>query len=305
MAFNFAVYDAATRPAQGEAPGARVLMNYCLGRWSFASDLGIFDVRNVVGGDDLSHHAEGRALDVGIPMLDATTADAAKGMQIIDALGPSAQRLGIDHLIYNRTIWSRRSPAGRPYVDPDTDPHLDHIHVGLTGDAGATLSSATVESVLGSGGQPPRPVTEQRVTHRVTASSLRLRREPSLSAAVIARLIRDSFVEQLGDPARTNDGHTWFKVRAATDVGVHEGWVASEHLQATGAAPDEPRDQPGSGSEPGPTPVGATTTVRRNEGWVQVAERVFGDHRRAAEIKALNPPPDRTLQEGDVLRLPA
>jgi hypothetical protein len=305
MAFNFAVYDEASEPSQGEAPGARVLMNYCLGRWSFASDLGIFDVRNVVGGEDLSHHAEGRALDVGIPMLDATTADATKGMQIIDTLGPFGQRLGIDHLIYNRTIWSRRSPAGRPYVDPDTDPHLDHIHVGLTGDAGATLQLGTLESVLGSGGQSSAPVTEQRETHRVTASVLRLRREPSTGAAVLARLSRGDAVEQLSDPPRSNDGRTWFRVRAATGGGVQEGWVASEHLQATGATPDEPPDQPGSGSEPGPTPVGATTAVRRGEGWVQVAERVFGDHRRAGEIKALNPPPGRTLQEGDVLRLPS
>lgn len=68
-----------------------------------------------------------------------------------------------------------------------------------------------------------------------------------------------------------------------------------------------PAPTPAPQPAPAPTPVAGghgTTTVQPGEGWVQVAERVFGDHRRAAEIRDLNGGPTRTLHPGDVLQLP-
>jgi Bacterial SH3 domain len=233
MAFTFATYEKATTPAQGPTPGARSLMAYCLARWGFASSLGIFAVRNVVGGTDLSHHAEGRALDIGIPMPGPSKADHPKGMQVVDALGPVGQRLGIDHLIFDRTIWSGRAPDGRPYTGQN--PHYDHVHLGLTRNAGQNLNPATIEAVLG-GGSVAGPELE-RPTHVVTASSLRLRSEPSTTAAVITSLGRDTPVEQLADAPREAEGHTWVKIRAAAGGGLQEGWVAGEYLESTGAAP--------------------------------------------------------------------
>ena len=75
------------------------------------------------------------------------------------------------------------------------------------------------------------------VTHRVTVSSLRLRQQPSTSAALIADLPDGTPVEQLGDTPQDKDGHTWFKVSVLAGGRLQQGWVASKYLQATGSTP--------------------------------------------------------------------
>ena len=69
------------------------------------------------------------------------------------------------------------------------------------------------------------------MTHRVTAASLRLRQQPSTSAALIADLPDGTPVEQLGDTPQDNDGHTWFKVSVSAGGRLQQGWVASKFLQ--------------------------------------------------------------------------
>ncbi len=239
MAFRFAPYQSATTDSGGPTPGALALRRYCLARWDFATFMGLYNPRNVRGGSRLSHHAEGRALDIGIPTLDGgRAADAEKGMQIVDALGTGADRLGIDHLIYDRTIWSPRKPEGRPYTG--VHPHFDHIHLGMTRAAGASLNLATIISVLGpieSGGEATVVVTE-KASDRVMASSLRLRTEPSLSATIIAELPRGAGVIRLEDTTRSNDGHDWVQVRVRDGESAVDGWVAAGFLQPTGWKPD-------------------------------------------------------------------
>ena len=238
MGFTFAGYQEASRDAGGPSPGARALMSYCLGRWDFAFNLGIYASRNVRGGSSLSHHAEGRALDIGIPMLGRTRADAAKGMLIVDAVGTHGQRLGVDHLIYDRRIWSSRSAGGRKYTG--TAPHYDHIHLGLTRKAGANLNLPTIEAVIGAlDPAPPEPSAPEleRVTHRVTAGSLRLRREPSMSGAQIGSLPRGAEVATVGDAPVEAGGHRWLEVQAIAGGRLQEGWVASAYLEEVSQPP--------------------------------------------------------------------
>lgn len=144
--FSFARYVPADHCEARAGAGAEAILAFCLDQWPFASSMGIFNCRTTRGSTSLSHHAEGRAVDIGIPTITSTKADAEKGMQVAEALGSNGKRLGLDHLIYNRRIWSARSPGGREYTG--AHPHYDHIHAGLTRQSAANLTYATLESVI-------------------------------------------------------------------------------------------------------------------------------------------------------------
>ena len=153
MTFTFATYVSATGcDAYGPA-GPQALATYLEDRFSYQTPLGICNCRPVRGGTAYSHHAECRAYDSGIAPLSATVADTEKGMAIINLLGLHGKRLGIDHMIYDRTIWSAKAPGGRYYTG--VHPHYDHIHIGLTRASAANLTYATLVTVLGDP-QPPK-----------------------------------------------------------------------------------------------------------------------------------------------------
>ncbi len=234
--FSFAKYQSATRDSGGSTPGAKALAAYCRANWGFITRIGIYKNRKVAGSKTLSHHAEGRALDIMIPVLRGGIADVANGMQIVNTLGAHGKRLGIDQLIFNRTIWSGRKPAGRPYKGKH--PHYDHIHLGLSRNAGRNLNLATLEAVIG--GATTTATTLERVTHRVAASSLKVRREPSTSAASVAELLNGAPVEELGEAPKDSDGYRWVKIRAAAGGRLVDGWVASDYLESTSPAPSGP-----------------------------------------------------------------
>lgn len=146
---RFARWQQATHRATGAQPGARALMTGLTTRYAGARSLGIFAARNTVLGN-LSAHAEGRALDVGCSrdlgerivhdLLSLRYRDATGDLQ----RGPAG--LGISVLIHDRTIYSAKSPAGRPYAG---DPHLDHVHVEMTRKAASRLRLPRVQRVLG------------------------------------------------------------------------------------------------------------------------------------------------------------
>jgi uncharacterized protein YraI len=71
-------------------------------------------------------------------------------------------------------------------------------------------------------------------THRVRATSLNLRSEPTTSGALLASLPDGAEVAAEPGTARENDDYLWIKVRAAVDGGIEEGWVASKYLEAVG-----------------------------------------------------------------------
>lgn len=147
---SFAPWEAATACTAGPTPGARALMSGALTAYAShgATSMGIYNCRAVRGTTGtVSCHGEGRACDVGFPMIDGGANPA--GQHLVDTLRPDAEALGIQAIIYDRVIYSARSPEGRPYTG--VSPHYDHVHIELTRRAGRELTLATVQTVLGDG----------------------------------------------------------------------------------------------------------------------------------------------------------
>ncbi|MBT8207775.1 MAG: SH3 domain-containing protein [Acidimicrobiia bacterium] len=69
-----------------------------------------------------------------------------------------------------------------------------------------------------------------RATHRVTATSLYLRQEPTTSAAILAELPNGSAVMQVADVQKESDTYTWINVHAVAGPRIVEGWVAADFL---------------------------------------------------------------------------
>jgi peptidoglycan hydrolase-like protein with peptidoglycan-binding domain len=152
---TFAAWYPAERCTDGPEPGAKALMAYVLETFPEARNLGIYNCRTVRGGSTTSPHGEGRALDVGFP-LGSDGKGSSYGHELVQALldaGPS--KLGIQAIIYDRTIWSARSPGGRAYTG--VHPHYDHVHFEITRSAAASITLATVRSVLGGSTPAPQP----------------------------------------------------------------------------------------------------------------------------------------------------
>ena len=147
MTFNWALYRSATGCTRYGPAGPQAFLLYVTDRFDFAYSLGICNCRPVFGGGSWSHHAECRANDIGIPTNPDGSAKAELGMQVIDLIGPHGDDLGFDHSIYNREIWSRRTPDGRYYTG--RHPHKNHIHNGQTRNAAANLTYGTLVAVLG------------------------------------------------------------------------------------------------------------------------------------------------------------
>lgn len=127
-------------------PGARALMAYWLEQCEpIAKSMGIYNCRTVRGGGTTSLHGEGRACDCGIPV----TAEGQRVMyEFLNRLGSHAKRLGIQCVIFDRTIWSAaRSASGEYYGG--THPHNDHAHIELTWSSARNLNLATLRAVVG------------------------------------------------------------------------------------------------------------------------------------------------------------
>jgi hypothetical protein len=146
MSFNFAPWEGATNCTGSVTPGASHLLAWCREAYPQGGSMGIYNCRTVVGGSTTSLHGEGRALDWGMPMVGGRGSPA--GHELVRRLGENGQRLGIQAIIYDRQIWSARSPDGRPYTGQH--PHYDHLHIELTWNAARNLTLATLRSVLGS-----------------------------------------------------------------------------------------------------------------------------------------------------------
>lgn len=146
-------YDPATGCVQ-HLKGAKNLAAYLEDMFPYQWSGGICNCRDINGGSSWSHHAECRAYDCMIP----TNGGAYRpelGDPIIELLGPHGRRLGLDHLILNRTIYSARSPDGRPYTG--RHPHYNHAHIGLNTLGADNLTYATLVAVLGEPVGGPTP----------------------------------------------------------------------------------------------------------------------------------------------------
>ncbi|MEE2756537.1 MAG: hypothetical protein VYA30_07735 [Myxococcota bacterium] len=123
------------RCLDGPQSGARALGDYIRTRFGqhmnqriVGRGIQIFNCRKVQGSRTLSVHAEGRAIDVFIPTRNGK-ADNSKGDRIANWLLENATQIGIQQIIWDRTIWNSRDNQANCYRKKH--PHHDHIHLEL------------------------------------------------------------------------------------------------------------------------------------------------------------------------------
>jgi hypothetical protein len=153
MSHRFAPWEGTQTCTGGPSSGGAALLAWCqANRQPPGRSLGVYNCRSVRGSATKSLHGEGRALDWGLP-LSASGRGTPEGHQLVNLLGANGNHIGIQCIIYDRTIWSARSPAGRPYTG--VSPHYDHLHIELNRQAARELTLATLVAVLGGTAEPP------------------------------------------------------------------------------------------------------------------------------------------------------
>lgn len=145
---HWSPWESAVQCTSGPEPGARALLAWLREEYPQGSSLGIFNCRPVAGTSTKSLHSEGRALDYKMPMENGR--GSAIGREIVFRIGAHGAALGLQTAIYDRTIWSAKSPEGRPYTG--ASPHHDHLHIELTRQAGRSMTLTTFRSLLAGGG---------------------------------------------------------------------------------------------------------------------------------------------------------
>lgn len=127
-------------------PGTRRLGEHLVERFAGARSYQGYACRQIRGSSGMSMHGTGRALDLFVP-LDRGQADNDLGDPIAAYLIENAEHIGIQLIIWDRSIWSTsRSPRHRSYTG--SHPHHDHLHIELTADA------ANERSAFFTGGAP-------------------------------------------------------------------------------------------------------------------------------------------------------
>lgn len=137
-------YERPTQCSGGATKGAKALLAHFLESVPSGRNLGIYNCRTVRGSSLLSTHAEGRAVDPGVPM----TLEGRRAMDwYLTQLAPHAGRIGLCYVIWYRTVYNTGNPCGRPYGG--SNPHIDHAHIELTRLAARNLTLTTLRTVVG------------------------------------------------------------------------------------------------------------------------------------------------------------
>ena len=124
---NFARWEKAVKCSGRPMPGAVRLLNWLTQSYPVGWSGGIYNCRPIRGQTSMSIHGEGRAVDFMLPVQGGKAHPV--GDEIVAKLGADGDRLGIQCIIWDRRIYSRRSPNGRPYRG--VNPHIDHLHIEL------------------------------------------------------------------------------------------------------------------------------------------------------------------------------
>lgn len=137
-----------TRACSGRLKtGSRLLGEYLLDQYAVVTSVGGYACRrNTADRSRMSVHGTGRALDIFIPKKDGT-ADNARGDRLANWLVSNAARIGVQLIIWDRTVWRANGTNDARYTGPH--PHDDHIHVELT-NAGGAASTMWFKDVQGS-----------------------------------------------------------------------------------------------------------------------------------------------------------
>jgi len=118
--------------------GGKKLGDYLIGKFDVITSVGGYACRrNTADSSRMSVHGTGRALDVFIPRTRGR-ADNGQGDKVANWLVLNAQRIGVQLVIWDRTIWRSNGANDGAYGGPH--PHDDHLHVELTDEAAAATT---------------------------------------------------------------------------------------------------------------------------------------------------------------------
>lgn len=246
---GFVAWEAARRCTKGPQPGALALMDWVLGQYEDrgAFNLGIYNCRPVRGGDTWSLHSEGRALDIGLPMAPDGSGTTL-GHRLVDRMREAGEPLGIQCMIYDRRIWSAKSPDrnGRDYTG--VSPHYNHIHLELGWHAARHLDRDKIVRVLGGkAGRRREQVNFENYNRTATPGTRRLRLG---SAGDDVRFVQSRVGEHRCGEAdgyygrKTKAGVRWYQdLRGVKPNGVIDGRTWRQLLGTEAAARPQPAMQ--------------------------------------------------------------
>jgi hypothetical protein len=121
--------------AGGLKAGARELRTFLDQKFGAITSIGGYACRpNTANTSKTSVHGTGRALDVMIPKSRGS-ADNTKGDAVAHWLIEHAQEIGVQLIIWDRSIWRANGRNEGAYGGPH--PHDDHLHVEITDEAAA------------------------------------------------------------------------------------------------------------------------------------------------------------------------
>jgi hypothetical protein len=133
-------------------PGTAALMSWLLGEYRAGRNWGIYNCRLTAGGSP-SVHGDGRAGDIGFAYVNGRP--NPQGYALVERLLPKVGQLGIQRIIWARTIWDIRGK--RAYTTGAS--HNDHVHWEQTWSSARNLTLATIRAVMASQSIPaPRPI---------------------------------------------------------------------------------------------------------------------------------------------------
>jgi|GEM_PF-2850673 len=92
-----------------------------------------------------SAHSQGRAADIYLDAFD----DLQKylGDELFSMFVDNATDLGVEHIIWNRQIWSAEKGGPRSYTNAANGPHTNHIHVAFS-ELGSQLQPVQLLNLL-------------------------------------------------------------------------------------------------------------------------------------------------------------
>lgn len=120
----------------GLRAGSRVLGEFVGREFTAVTTVGGYSCRrNTANSARMSVHGTGRALDIMLPLASGGQADNGRGDAIANWLVKNAADMGVQLIIWDRTVWRSNGSNDGSYSGPH--PHHDHVHVELTSEGAA------------------------------------------------------------------------------------------------------------------------------------------------------------------------
>ena len=202
--------------AGGFTAGGKKVKEFLTKKFSEISSIqGYACRRNTAASGTMSVHGTGRALDIFIPQAGAQ-ADNTKGDKVANYLVEHAQEMSIQFIIWDRSKWRANGTNDSPYGGPN--PHIDHLHVEITEEAGR-LGPAWYRGATG-GGSVDEPVSANPIVRATVDTYIKVS-------------VDDSATLSDGDKCRVAKGTELALERASTNGEHVSGSLKSKHSCGT------------------------------------------------------------------------